>query len=219
MDRCATLLKIETQEYNRAFASPSAAATTSAIASLSEAQRNGAHNAQAQELYGAMVQLADHLQRVTHDLLHHQQRHRHLAKATTSSASLAPTKKKTIVKKKKSVARARRCDHCGKTSSPAWRRGPNSSYVHTTNFFYFFVQAQRSDHISQAVQWLWAALPGESEGDPLHDRAFHAQLSIACLDRDDDDDAHKGPQEGSSSRKGKVVPLRFWCIYGEKLKK
>ncbi len=149
MDRCATLLRIETQEYNRAraLASPSAAAaTTSAIASLSEAQRNGAHNGQAQELYGAMVQLAGHLQRVTHDLhFHHHQRHRHLAKATTSAAALAPTKQKTIAKKK-SVARARRCDHCGVTSSPAWRRGPNSSYVHTTTFFYFFMIAQRSYH-------------------------------------------------------------------------
>jgi hypothetical protein len=143
MDRCATLLKIETQEYNRAFPSPSAAATTSAIASLSEAQRNGAHNGPAQELYGAMVQLAVHLQRVTHDLLLHHQRHRHLAKATTSAAALAPTKKKTIAKKKKSVARARRCDHCGQTSSPTWRRGPNSSYVHTTTFFYFFMKKHK----------------------------------------------------------------------------
>jgi hypothetical protein len=130
MERCAMVLRIETQEYIRALPSPSSSA-----ASLNEAQCTGTHNAQAQELYGAMVQLANHLEQVTHDLLHHHhERHRHLAKATTSAASLAPTKKKTIEKKKKKASSARRrCEHCGQTSSAAWRRGPDYClYVHTT---------------------------------------------------------------------------------------
>ncbi|ELR18828.1 uncharacterized protein ACA1_166550, partial [Acanthamoeba castellanii str. Neff] len=58
MDRCAALLRIETQE----------------LASLSEAQSTAVtHNAQ--ELYVAMVQLANHLHQVTHDLHHHHQRY------------------------------------------------------------------------------------------------------------------------------------------------
>jgi hypothetical protein len=94
---------------------------------LSEAQSTAVtHNAQ--ELYVAMVQLANHLHQVTHDL-HHHQRHRRLGKATTScSAALAPTKKK--IEKKKSSAKS--CEHCGRTSSAAWRRGPDYClYVRT----------------------------------------------------------------------------------------
>ncbi|ELR15722.1 uncharacterized protein ACA1_378930 [Acanthamoeba castellanii str. Neff] len=106
MDRCAALLRIETQE----------------LASLSEAQSTAVtHNAQ--ELYVAMVQLANHLHQVTHDLHHHHQRYCRLGKATTScSAALALTKKKKIEKKKSS---AKSCEHCSRTSSSAWRRGPD----------------------------------------------------------------------------------------------
>ncbi|ELR15720.1 uncharacterized protein ACA1_378910 [Acanthamoeba castellanii str. Neff] len=122
MDRCAALLRIETQEYHRALVSASSTTRSTIISSSSEAPRTVEHNAQ--ELYVAMVQLANHLQQVTHDLLHHHQRHRRLGRATTScSAALAPAKK--IEKKKKKTSSARSCEHCGRTSSAAWRRGPD----------------------------------------------------------------------------------------------